>query len=213
MKTPDEDLINRWIDGDLPPEEIARLEAEAGAEDARFAAEARRIGDALRAAAPAEIAPPGGDFFNHQVLKRIADEDAAAARASAPASPAEESGWLSWFRLPWLAAAACALLAAFFGIKTMGPGGSAAGTEISSLYTPASGVAATAEYRADLDMTIVTLDGLDEIPADDDLSTQRLIGSRRADDGSRFVFVSADGGDGIVLVPGFGAPSIYSVDL
>ncbi|MEZ5301367.1 MAG: hypothetical protein R3F11_12045 [Verrucomicrobiales bacterium] len=61
-------------------------------------------------------------------------------------------------------AAACAMLAAFFGIKTMGPGGSAAGTEISSLYTPASGVAATAEYRADLDMTIVTLDGLDEIP-------------------------------------------------
>jgi hypothetical protein len=166
MKTPDDQLLGRWLDGELSPEEQTRFEAMMAADPA-LSEEARsmkKMGEAIRAHVTLERDVPHADFFNSQIQERIAAELQAEERAKTGARAT--ASWLDWLRTPWAFAGAAALLVAGFFLLQQQPQGSNGRTQILSLYAPSSTVKATASYNADAEATVLTLDGLEAIPAD-----------------------------------------------
>lgn len=162
MKTTDEHLLGRWLDGELDANERVRFEAMMAADPTlREEAESlRKLGDSLRAHVTMERPVPHADFFNSQIQKRIAEVQGAEERLQTPAAPA--ASWLSWLRMPWAIAGAAALL-------TLGIWMSQSGkpqTQILSLYAPKAGVQATSFHSDAANATVLMLDGLDAIPAD-----------------------------------------------
>ncbi len=118
----------------------------------------RRLGDLLRAHVPRDIEPPFPDFFNSQVLKKIRDEESAAAAVPAPLR------WFGWLRSP-LMAGACA--AGFTALALISFHQSAeAGTRVVTNYSPEPNVTATTSYNRAAGATVIMLDGLDAFPDD-----------------------------------------------
>lgn len=156
-----EEKYTAWVDGKLSGEELAAFEKELAAtpDAAADKAEAQRLGAFLRQ----HDTPPSlsnGDFFNHQLLHRIAAE-------SADERPARR--WWNW-SLPQLVlagAASLAIAAALF--KTLIPAGSEQRSdyfaEIVDARTNDPGISATPVYTPRENVTILWLDGLDYLPA------------------------------------------------
>lgn len=162
MKTTDEHLLGRWLDGELTPAEQLRFEAMMAADPLlREEAESlRKLGDSLRAHVTMERPVPNADFFNSQIQQRIAEAQRAEERAQVAASPA--MSWFGWLRMPWaIAGAACLLTLGVWMLQ-----GDKPQTQILSLYAPKAGVQATSFHSDDANATVLMLDGLDSIPAD-----------------------------------------------
>ncbi len=166
MKTPDDHLLARWLDGALSAEDTARFEAMM-ANDPSLREEAesmRRMGEAIRATVTFERAVPHGDFFNSQIQERIGEMQRTEDRERVAASTG--ASWLSWLKGPWiLAGAAAALAVGFFVFR-----GEPLQTQIVSLYTPNMEVHANAFHSDEADATVLMLDGLQNIPAEKDLA-------------------------------------------
>jgi hypothetical protein len=167
MKTPDDQLLGRWLDGELSPEEHARFEAMMAADPAlgEEARSMKKMGEAIRAHVTLEREVPHADFFNSQIQERIAAEEQAEQRAKTGTKATSASTWLDWLRTPWAYAGIAAVLTVgFFLLQQPKPAG--AHTQILSLYAPSASVKATASYNAEADATVLMLDGLEAIPAD-----------------------------------------------
>src|SRR5688500_7053641 len=97
MKTPDDQLLARWLDGELSEQEATRFEAMMTADPAlrEEADTMRKISQALRDHVVMEREVPHADFFNSQIQERIADVQRAEERAHTPATLAA-GGWFSW---------------------------------------------------------------------------------------------------------------------
>lgn len=158
----EEELITRWIDGELDAD--ARKEFDAlVAEDPGFGALAKQsaeaLGGGLRDELSAEVEPPYPDFFNSQIQKRIHEQEKPAA-----AAPAERVSVWSWLKSPFTigaAAAACLLFAATSSNRA--PDGSPEG--LVSTYAPDPLVnVLRAEYDESADATVIMLTGLTRIP-------------------------------------------------
>ena len=159
-----EERFTAWVDGQLTGPDLAEFEKELAAhpEAAAERADAQKIGDLLRA----QPAPKLGnaDFFNHQLMQRIAVETLRIAE------PMKARGW--FWSLPRLAFAGAACLVVAGGLfKTLIPAPTAPG-EKSKYYAqvveawPADpSISATTVYNARDNVTVVWLDGLDYIPA------------------------------------------------
>jgi hypothetical protein len=169
MKTPDDQLLGRWLDGELTPEETARFEAMMAADPAlrEEALSMKKMGEAIRAHVTMERAVPHADFFNSQIMESIAADQQAEQRARSGSKATSAAGsWLDWLRAPWLyAGAAAVLVAGFFLLQNQTPR-TDGHTQILSLYAPSASVKATASYNAEADATVLILDGLEAIPAD-----------------------------------------------
>jgi anti-sigma factor RsiW len=165
MKTPDDQLLGRWLDGELTPEEHARFESMMAADPAlrEEAQSMKKIGEAIRSHVTLEREVPHADFFNSQIQECIAAEHQAEQRAKTGTRAA--ATWLDWLRAPWAYAAAAAVLAVGFFLLQQ-PKAAGARTQILSLYAPSSTVKATASYNADAEATVLMIDGLEAIPAD-----------------------------------------------
>ena len=157
-----EELITRWIDGELNEETLGEFEALM-AEDPAFCSQVREEADGIRSAMrseiSAEIEPPYPDFFNNQIQKRIRQESdvAAPARATGGASV------LWWLRSPltWGAAALFMLMLLTRNGDREGEGGS----YVVSTYAPDPRVSVErAEYDDDAQATVIMLTGLERIP-------------------------------------------------
>ncbi len=167
---PDEQLLARWLDGELDARERASFEARLQTDsDLRAEADSfKSLRDTLQAGFPKIEEVPHADFFNSQIQERIAqlrNEEAKAAPAKAAPS------LFSWLTKPWLlagATAACALLA----LLQWQTGGDVA-TVVLSTYAPNSGVKAATYHSNEANATILMLDGLDAMPAD-----KKLVGYR-----------------------------------
>ncbi len=169
MKPNEEEMLTQWIDGELDDAEVAELlEAHPEWKDAK--AEAQRVGNLLRSEMKAEEAVPYPDFFNHQIRKRILEEEEEA--ATEPAGWKEQAALFPWFtRFRLISGTAfVALLVGFVAMVATSPTGH---TEIVSTYTPNPGVTASMEYSDSAKAMVIRLDGLDEIPA-----TQEVAGFR-----------------------------------
>ena len=163
MKTPpDDQLLARWLDNELSPEERTQFESMLAADPAlREEAESmKKLGDALRANVTFEREVPHADFFNSQIQEAVSAEQRAQARSKGGATNA--TSWFSWLRTPWAFAGAAAVLAlGFFLLR-----GEAARTEVVSLYAPNTGVQASVSYNEDAGATVLLLEGLEAVPAD-----------------------------------------------
>ena len=159
-----EERFTAWVDGQLTGTDLAEFEKELPAhpEAAAERAEARKLGDLLRAQPVPKLG--NDDFFNHQLMQRIAAE------TSRAGEPVKARGW-SW-SLPRLAFAGAACLVVAGGLfKTLIPAAVPPG-EKSKYYAqvveawPADpSISATTVYNPADNVTVVWLDGLDYIPA------------------------------------------------
>jgi anti-sigma factor RsiW len=175
-----EERYTAWIDGQLAGAELTEFERELETRGDRAVAEAdradaQRLGRFLRSL-PAPVLP-NADFFNTQLLQRIAAETApkAVPAHERPAETASPSFW-SLPNLAW-AAAACLLLslAIFQGshrptglegsASQPSPGFASAESEIVSTVTDDPNITATPIRAANDGMTVLWLDGLDYLPA------------------------------------------------
>jgi len=161
---PDEQLLARWLDGEMDADERASFDARLKT-DSALRAEAEAL-QSLRAAFqegfPRIAEAPHADFFNSQIQQRIAE----LRRDGGKTAPA--AAGLSWFSLlrPWIlgaAAASCALIAVLQWPAAPGGKGS---TVVLSTYAPNTTVKANTFHSSDANATVLMLDGLDAIPAD-----------------------------------------------
>ena len=159
-----EERFTAWVDGQLTGTELVEFEKELAAhpEAAAERAEARKLGDLLRA----QPTPKMGneDFFNHQLMQRIAAE------TPASAAPVKVRGW--FWALPRLALAGAACLAIAGGLfKTLTPAGLPPGAksdyyaEVIELRPGDPSISASTLSNPEDNVTVVWLDGLDYIPA------------------------------------------------
>lgn len=163
---PDEQLLARWLDGEMDADERASFDARLKTDPA-LRAEAESL-QSLRAAFqegfPRIAEVPHADFFNSQIQERIAE----IRRSEAKPLPAAHPAGMSWVNMlrPWIlgaAAAACALLAVLQWPSASGVKGS---TVVLSTYAPNTTVKANTFHSSDANATVLMLDGLDTIPAD-----------------------------------------------
>ncbi len=165
MKTFEENFT-AWVDGKLPDDERLEFESTLGEDAAVEKARLLMLGRVLRSHA----APPpltNGDFFNHQLLERIAAEDKAAAprtRRSARFVP----------RLLW--AGASSLAAAFLLFHFLIPVGPQVNppsnvymAQFNNVRSTDPAVTATAFHSKKDNVTVLWLDGLDYLPETADL--------------------------------------------
>ena len=158
-----EERFTAWVDGQLTGTELVEFEKELAAhpEAAADRAEARKLGDLLRAQPAPKMG--NGDFFNHQLLQRIAAETPRAA------APAQARGW--FWSLPRLARAGAAGLAIAGGLfKTLIPTGLPPGAksdyyaEVVELWPGDPSISACTVYSPEENVTVVWIEGLDYIP-------------------------------------------------
>ncbi|MEN9019558.1 MAG: hypothetical protein ABF370_03510, partial [Verrucomicrobiales bacterium] len=86
---PSEEQWNRWIDGELSPEEVEALKSASAAEGVSLDEDQAFFGqlsEDLQATFPAERTPPFADFFNSHLQKQMRDLDEAEAAEPARAS-------------------------------------------------------------------------------------------------------------------------------
>lgn len=154
-------LMTRWIDGRLTAEEAKRALA-AHPEWETEKRDATALGETLRASCALEGKIPYADFFNHQVRRRISEED------SESAQPAFQDGDEAVMRFPlfqrlrWLAGAGfLVMLGILIAMATRQP---ADRSEVVSLYTPLPGARVSAVYESEAGATVIRLDGLEPLP-------------------------------------------------
>ena len=159
-----EERFTAWVDGQLTGSALAEFEKELAAhpEAAAERAEARKLGDLLRA----QPAPPMGneDFFHHQLMQRLAAETPRAA------APGRARGW--FWSLPRLVLAGAACLALAGGLFTaLIPAGRPPSApsdyyaEVLDLRPGDPSISASTLSNPEDNVTVVWLDGLDYIPA------------------------------------------------
>jgi anti-sigma factor RsiW len=164
----EEELITRWIDGELDSAaqaEFDKLMSDDPKFPARAKAAAESLGDALRSSMAADVDPSYPDFFNSQIQKRIREE---AAVASAVFGGGKVSV-LSWLRSPFTMSAAAAACAVFAGLLITRGGGESlgGGSQVVSTYAPDPMVSVVrAEFDESAGATVIMLTGLQRIPDD-----------------------------------------------
>ncbi|MFN0126801.1 MAG: hypothetical protein ACKV19_08980 [Verrucomicrobiales bacterium] len=154
--------LTRWIDdvpGAAPPEDL-----DPG-ESAQLRAEAEAVAALLRSHVPSSVDPPYPDFFNSQILKKIREvEQPGTATRESP------SFWTmlgTWWRSPWLASAATAVLvAAAILWRPASSGGMADGTRVLSVFSPEPQATARVIATRDHSAVIISVDGLEPFPDD-----------------------------------------------
>ena len=163
---PFEEQFAAWVDGKLSGEELAAFEKQLASrpEALRDRDEALRLRKLLRdhPAAPRLSNP---DFFNHQIMQRIAAETPRNAKREKPRA-------LFWW-LPRLALAGAFGLAMGFAIMQFTPGAKETPAiersnyfaQVVEAWPSDPSISATTVYNAQDNVTVVWLDGLDYIPA------------------------------------------------
>lgn len=164
---PDDSQIVRWVDGEMNEAERLAFESQLeSAPDLRAELDSlRKLGDALRKNIPAERELPYADFFNSQIQVRISREDLDVQRG--PRQQSGAGGWMGWLRMPWLAAAAAAVVVVLGILTWQNQTDDIPDTSsILSSYVPNQDVQAHVVHSEDAGAVVLMLDGLAEIPAD-----------------------------------------------
>ncbi len=208
-----QELLTRWIDGELDGQELRDFEAAAAADPqlAEAKAEAENLRRLLRADMPEGREIPNPDFFNRQIQHRI-DVDAAPSSTPVPAAAAPVGGGiLSWFLSPFtLASAAAVVLLGLFTLSQINnEGGVTTHTSVASTYTPDKDIAASHFYSDEADATVIMLDGLAALPDSTELRGQNIVstapGSPKElyNENSQLAFVIFQGADNVPIIRSF----------
>ena len=154
MKTPENhEPLRRFVAGEMKDEEISGF---------------------LKEHVSMERPVPNADFFNSQIVDRIAGEQRT---KEIHGRQRTGSGWLHWLLRPWALASAAALIAlAAFVWQQTAP---TQKTEVVHTYTPDPSIHATSTSNSSADATVLTLDGLAGLPDDHEVSVLRVHHSSR----------------------------------
>ena len=169
--TKEEELITRWIDGELDQKEKIEFEK---LYDARpdfynsLRAEANASKDLLKGSFEFEKEIPYGDFFNNQIRKKIQDDD-----FDSNSSSGFLFDVLAWLRSPltW-AATAC-----FIAFISVNPQSGVNGDDniIVSTYSPDPSVSiVSAEFNEKANATVIVLEGLEPVPDETDFNENHI---------------------------------------
>ena len=158
---PNEELLTRWIDDDLFGQELIDFEASIADDREMFdamRAEAKGLGNMMRANFASSVEPPYPDFFNSQIQKHIRDSN----EGGLPGKASIGSQIWSWFRSPFTLAAAAAVAL----LLTVSRQQDESHSVVSSTFSPNPNVVATSFFSEDANATVIVLEGLDAIPDD-----------------------------------------------
>lgn len=162
--THDEENLIRWLDGEMDEAERARFEARLATDPALHAEamEMKKLSMTLQQHLPQPGDIPNADFFNAQIQRSI--EEMRQTEHPQHTGEREPAGLLGWLRLPWLVAAASAVVALFAMLKPQmhDAGGS---TQIVTSYAPSPEVRVHVAEVPGANATVLLLDGLPEVPA------------------------------------------------
>ena len=169
--TKEEELIARWIDGELNPKEKIEFEK---LYDARpdfynsLRAEANVSKDLIKNSFEFEKEIPYGDFFNNQIRKKIQNDD-----FDSNSSSGFLFDVLIWLRSPFTwAATAC-----FIAFILMNPQSGVNGEDniIVSTYSPDPSVSiVSAEFNEKANATVIVLEGLEPVPDETDFNENHI---------------------------------------
>ena len=166
MKTSNfEEQFTAWLDGQLNGDECAAFEKELLTRGFDPATERRAAGQLGKVLRQHSTAPMLGnaEFFNHQLLHRIAQEQPVASVAG------PRRAWWSLPRMAWTGAA-CLLVAAALFFATIPHGTPVDRSDYFAQVLDArpgdDSISADTVYTARDNVTVVWLDGLDYLPAD-----------------------------------------------
>lgn len=168
-----EELFSKWIDDCLTPDEQVIVDA-ALAEDPSLIEEvesARGLGDLMKSEFPASQEPMYPDFFNSQILNKVAQID----REGAAKTAEKSSPWWARIGFAWVPASGLAAVLAFFaGTKVNPPeqdADFAAATELPNVYTPGGNHKTRVVANAQGEVSVIVVEGLDAIGDDVDFAT------------------------------------------
>jgi negative regulator of sigma E activity len=197
MKPEEEERITRWIDGELPDSEVEDLLA-AHPELREAKSQSEALGNLLRKELDTGEKIPYADFFNHQLLKRIEEETEAPASTAAEREALAESMFPRFTFFKKFAAFAAIGVAAVFAILFF-VNVQVGGSEIVSTYTPDPRLEATSFYSDEANATVLLIEGLEEIPAQREVTGVQAVGYIPQDNRSHFTLDSAAGQPLLVL--------------
>ncbi|MDP6860651.1 MAG: hypothetical protein QF426_12585 [Verrucomicrobiales bacterium] len=170
--TEKEELVTRWIDGELSPDqelEFKQLEESDPDFCASFKAASEDLRESLLSEFHSEMEVPHGDFFNSQIEKRIRQSYTKESESSSVLSAA-----IIWIKSPftWVAASAFCLLLVLSN-KNLDQG---IGSTVVSTYSPDPSVSiVSAGYNEEAGATVIKLEGLERIPDDTDFSVNHIV--------------------------------------
>lgn len=197
-----EDMLTRWIDGRLQPDELASIESQAAEHPGllREKEHADAIGRMLRNAMPSSQEPPSADFFTSQLMDQIRQE---AAPVRPPvAAPGLMQRLAGLLRTPWFmpVASAAAVALVFLAMDRGGSARSDRGGSFADVYVPDPKVTASAYYSEDAAADVIDLKGLEPLPADRMVRAYDVASADNAEPGEPQVLVSNAEPDRVVMV-------------
>lgn len=184
-----EDLLTRWVDGHLTPEE-ATLVAEQSAKTPELLREkqaAAHIGALLREHLPVSLEPPSPDFFTSSIMEEIRRELPAPAARAARASRLPE-----WLRAPWFAPVASAAAVAVAFMVWNHRAAPAPSGQFAQTYTPDPKITANSYYSEEAKATVIDLQNLDAVPDDHQIKAFDVASAEPAAPGMPRVFYAAN---------------------
>ena len=184
-----EDLHTRWLDGQLTPEESARMAQQVASapELLREKEDAAFLRTLLREHLPVSVEPPSPEFFTSSVMEEIRRE------LPAPRAAAKRRGsWHEWLRAPWFAplASAAVLALAFLIWRPAKP--AAGGEALTQTYTPDPRIIATSYYSEEAEATVIDLQNLDAVPDDREIKAFDVASADPAEAGGPLVLFAAN---------------------
>jgi len=171
MKTTfDEQELSRWLDGEMSAAEVSRFEARLQADPVMHAeAEAmKQLCFQVKTHFPRITDVPHADFFNSQIQERISEQDHPQQEKTSP--------WLRWLLRPWviLAGATALVLLAGLTVFQADPDSDTA-TTLLNTYAPDATIQTRTFHSNDANATVLELDGVEEIPADSNVVSYKML--------------------------------------
>ena len=166
--TEKEELITRWIDGELNTEqelEFNKLKDSDPDLCVSLKATAENVREVLRSEFNSDAEVPYGDFFNSQIEKRIRQSHTKESEVRGVLNAG-----LIWIKSPFTWASASAFCLLLFLSN-----GNVNSTVVST-YSPDPSVSiVSAEFNEEAGATVIKLEGLERIPDDTDFSVNHIV--------------------------------------
>ena len=194
-----EELLTRWIDGHLTPDESALMERVLSAEPhlGREKKSAERLGGLLRQHLPATSEPPSPEFFTSRIMEEI--KGAPVAKIMAPAA-GKSGGYFSWLKQPWFAPLASAAAVALLFLATNGSQHGFPVSGVARAYAPDPRVTASAYFSDEAGATVIDLQGLDAVPDEREIRAYDVADAAPAGPGRPLVLHAANQPDRAIMV-------------
>lgn len=201
-----EELMTRWIDGQLSPAEQASVDRLLLNQPSllREKETAQRLGGLLRGHLPATLEPPSPEFFTSRIMDEI--HAGPALPVSKSTKTVEKVSFWSWLRRPWFAplASAAAVALIFVSLNEARPA-AAPSMETARIYAPDPNVVARTFYSESAGATVIDLQGLTPVPDDQEIRAFDLASSGPTAPGQPQVFYAATDPGRAVLAVSSGA--------